>query len=67
MKYDLIVVGGGVLGTFHAYHALKKNLKVLLIERNSVPQGATVRNFGQVVPSGMDLKWQNFGRKFGNL
>lgn len=63
MKYDLIVVGGGVLGTFHAYHALKKNLKVLLIERNSVPQGATVRNFGQVVPSGMDLKWQNFGRE----
>jgi len=21
-KYDLIVVGGGILGTFHAYHAL---------------------------------------------
>jgi FAD dependent oxidoreductase TIGR03364 len=63
MKYDLIVVGGGILGTFHAYHALKKNLKVLLVERNSLPQGATVRNFGQVVPSGMDLKWQNFGRE----
>ena len=25
--------------------------------------GATVRNFGQVVPSGMNLKWQNFGRE----
>lgn len=62
-KFDLLVVGGGILGTFHAYHALKKNLKVALLERNSVPQGATVRNFGQVVPSGMDLKWQNFGRK----
>lgn len=62
-KFDLIVVGGGILGTFHAYHALKKNLKVALLERNSVPQGATVRNFGQVVPSGMDLKWQNFGRE----
>lgn len=62
-KYDLIVVGGGILGTFHAYHALKRGLKVALIEKNSVPQGATVRNFGQVVPSGMDLKWQNFGRE----
>lgn len=63
IQYDLIVVGGGILGTFHAYHALQKNLKVALIERNSVPQGATVRNFGQVVPSGMDIKWQNFGKK----
>ncbi|SDI69630.1 TIGR03364 family FAD-dependent oxidoreductase [Chryseobacterium jejuense] len=62
-KFDLLVVGGGILGTFHAYHALKKNLKVALLERNSIPQGATVRNFGQVVPSGMDLKWQNFGRE----
>ncbi|ASW75392.1 oxidase [Chryseobacterium piperi] len=62
-KFDLIIVGGGILGTFHAYHALKKNLKVALLEKNSFPQGATVRNFGQVVPSGMDLKWQNFGRE----
>ncbi|KXH83423.1 TIGR03364 family FAD-dependent oxidoreductase [Chryseobacterium kwangjuense] len=62
-KFDLIVVGGGILGTFHAYHALRKGLSVALLERNSVPQGATVRNFGQVVPSGMDLKWQNFGRE----
>ncbi|ASK31176.1 TIGR03364 family FAD-dependent oxidoreductase [Chryseobacterium sp. T16E-39] len=62
-KFDLIVVGGGILGTFHAYHALKRNLKVALVEKNSLPQGATVRNFGQVVPSGMDLKWQNFGRE----
>lgn len=62
-KFDLIVVGGGILGTFHAYHALKRGLKVALLERNSVPQGATVRNFGQVVPSGMDLTWQNYGRE----
>ena len=30
-KFDLIVVGGGILGTFHAYHALKKGLRVALI------------------------------------
>ncbi|WP_271406497.1 TIGR03364 family FAD-dependent oxidoreductase [Tenacibaculum soleae] len=62
-KYDLIVVGGGVLGTFHAFHAAKKGLSVAILERDSKPQGATVRNFGQVVPSGMNQKWQNFGRE----
>lgn len=62
-KYDLIVVGGGVLGTFHAYHAVKNGLKVALIEKDRTPQGATVRNFGQVVPSGMNTKWQAYGRE----
>lgn len=62
-QFDLIVIGGGILGTFHAFHALNKGLKVALIERNNRPQSATVLNFGQVVPSGMDLKWQTYGRK----
>lgn len=62
-KYDLIVVGGGVLGTFHAYHAVKKGLSVIILEKDAKPNGATVRNFGQVVPSGMNQKWQNFGRE----
>ncbi|MFH4965954.1 TIGR03364 family FAD-dependent oxidoreductase [Gaetbulibacter sp. M235] len=62
-KYDLIVVGGGVLGTFHAYHAKQKGLKVALLEKDQFPQGATERNFGQVVPSGMNTKWQAFGRE----
>jgi len=61
-KYDLLVVGGGVMGAFHAYHALQQGLKVALLEKNKVPQGASVRNFGQVVPSGMDAKWQQIGR-----
>ncbi|WP_289060474.1 TIGR03364 family FAD-dependent oxidoreductase [uncultured Zobellia sp.] len=66
-KYDLIVVGGGVLGTFHAYHAVNKGLKVALLEKDAKPQGATVRNFGQVVPSGMDSKWQLYGRESLNI
>lgn len=61
--YDLIVIGGGVLGTFHAYHALKKGLRVAVIEKDKMPIGATVQNFGQVVPSGMDSKWQAYGRE----
>lgn len=62
-KYDLIVVGGGVLGTFHAYHALQNGLRVALLEKNKRPQGATTQNFGQVVPSGMNTKWQSYGRE----
>ncbi len=61
-KYDLIVIGGGVLGTFHAYHGLKNGLKVALLEKDKMPQGATTQNFGQVVPSGMNSKWQAYGR-----
>lgn len=62
-QYDLIVVGGGVLGTFHAYHALKAGLKVAVIEKDKMPKSATIQNFGQVVPSGMDSKWQTYGRE----
>lgn len=62
-EYDLVVVGGGVLGTFHAYHALENGLKVALIEKDGKPQGATIQNFGQVVPSGMNAKWQAYGRE----
>nr|WP_288810880.1 TIGR03364 family FAD-dependent oxidoreductase [uncultured Sphingobacterium sp.] len=59
--YDLIIVGGGILGTFHAYHALKKGLTVLQLEKDNFPVGSTVRNFGQVVPSGMAGEWFDYG------
>lgn len=62
-SYDLIVVGSGVLGTFHAFHALKKGLRVAIVEKDKMPKGATIQNFGQVVPSGMDSKWQAYGRE----
>jgi FAD dependent oxidoreductase TIGR03364 len=59
--YDLIVVGSGVLGTFHAYHAASLGKKVLLTEKDHYPTQATVRNFGQVVTSGMGSEWFNYG------
>jgi len=61
--YDLIVIGGGVLGTFHAYHALQAGLRVALLEKDYQPNGATVRNFGQVVPSGLSSELQTYGRQ----
>ncbi|MEE1961833.1 TIGR03364 family FAD-dependent oxidoreductase [Allomuricauda taeanensis] len=62
-RYDVVIVGGGILGTFHAYHALEQGLKVCLLEKDAYPQGATTQNFGQVVPSGMNSKWQKLGRE----
>ncbi|RQO29935.1 TIGR03364 family FAD-dependent oxidoreductase [Taibaiella sp. KBW10] len=63
-QFDLIVVGAGALGVFHAYHALKAGKTVLLIEKDKRAQEATVRNFGQVVPSGLvpGSEWHQYGR-----
>lgn len=61
-KYDVIIIGAGILGTFHAYHALKANKSVLQLEKDNFPVGSTVRNFGQVVPSGMENEWFEYGR-----
>lgn len=52
-KYDVIVIGGGVLGAFHAYCSMQRGFKTLLIERNVYPQQASVRNFGLIIPSAM--------------
>ena len=61
--FDLIVVGAGVVGTFHAYHAAQLGKKVLLTEKDQYPVHATVRNFGQAVPSGMASDWFGFGTR----
>lgn len=61
--YDLIVVGAGVLGTFHAIHAARLGKTVLLTEKDQYPVNATVRNFGQAVPSGMSSDWLNYARR----
>ena len=63
IKYDLIVVGGGIMGSFHAYFALQAGMRVAILEKDREPTGATVRNFGQIVPSGMDRQWQRLGRR----
>lgn len=62
-KFDLIVVGGGIMGTFHAYHAALKNKSVLLLEKDNYPVSSTVQNFGQAVPSGMVGRWHEYGRR----
>ena len=46
---DVIVVGAGVLGTFHPYFAARKGFRTLLFERNAFPSDASTRNFGMIL------------------
>ena len=64
MHFDVICIGAGALGTFHAYFAAKKGKKVLLIERDFTPYEGAVRNFGQCVASGQEIPtWRERGLK----
>ena len=51
-QVKIIVIGGGVIGTTHAYAALKDGHQVLHLERDAVARSASVRNFGLVWVSG---------------
>lgn len=52
-SFDVVVIGAGILGAFHAYFACRRGLRTLLIERGDTPSEASVRNFGTIVPSAM--------------
>lgn len=51
-QYDVVVVGGGIVGLASAYAAVKKGLKVALVEREAQNKDASIRNFGFVTVSG---------------
>jgi len=65
MRYaDVIVVGAGVVGTFHAYFAARKGYKTLLVERNAFPNDASMRNFGIIAQSIVETggEWSGYAR-----
>ncbi|MFW0795746.1 TIGR03364 family FAD-dependent oxidoreductase [Gordonia sp. CPCC 205515] len=49
---QLIIIGGGILGTAHAWAAVERGHHVVHLERERQARGATVRNFGLVWVSG---------------
>lgn len=48
MAKNVLIIGGGVIGTMHAWRLIKHGFQVTQIERDSVPVSASVRNFGLV-------------------
>jgi FAD dependent oxidoreductase TIGR03364 len=52
MKFDLAVVGGGIVGIAHALAAVRSGRRVVMIERSERASGASVRNFGLIWPIG---------------
>lgn len=64
MTYDLAVVGSGILGSFHAYLAARAGWRVLLLEQTAHPSGASVQNFGMVIPSAFPAgPWRDRGAR----
>ena len=49
---QILIVGGGILGTTHADEAIRRGHDVIHLEREPEARGATVRNFGLVWVSG---------------
>lgn len=50
-SYDVLVVGGGVIGLFCAYYLLKAGRRVTIIEQNEVGTGASHGNCGIIATS----------------
>ncbi|WP_051946055.1 TIGR03364 family FAD-dependent oxidoreductase [Verrucomicrobium sp. BvORR106] len=49
----VVIIGGGIIGLAHALTAIEAGCKVTIVERNSRPLGASVRNFGTIWPIGL--------------
>lgn len=48
MTKQILIIGGGVIGTMHAWRLVKRGYRVVQIDRDPVVLQASVRNFGLV-------------------
>ena len=61
-RYDLAVVGAGIVGLAHALAASRRGLRVAVIDRDSRANGASIRNFGFITVTGQSA--QTWARAF---
>lgn len=63
-SYDLAIVGAGIVGLAHALAAVRRGKKVVVIDRDSRANGASIRNFGFVTVTGQQAGdcWQKASR-----
>ena len=53
-RFDLVVVGAGIVGLAHALAAARRGLRVAVLERDARASSASTRNFGFVTISGQE-------------
>jgi FAD dependent oxidoreductase TIGR03364 len=63
-RFDLAVVGAGILGLAAALAGVRRGLRVVVIDRDACANGASVRNFGFVTVTGQErgAMWQRARR-----
>jgi FAD dependent oxidoreductase TIGR03364 len=53
-RFDLAVIGAGIIGLAAALAAARRGLRVIVIDRDAQANGASVRNFGFVTVTGQE-------------
>lgn len=53
-RFDLAIVGAGIVGLAHALAAARLGLRVVVIDREAKAIGASIRNFGFITVTGQD-------------
>jgi FAD dependent oxidoreductase TIGR03364 len=63
-RYDLAVVGAGIAGLAHALAGARQGMRVVVFDRDTVSNGASIRNFGFITVTGQSrgLIWQRARR-----
>lgn len=51
-RFDVAIVGAGIAGLAHAHEAARHGMKVVVFERDAAATGASIRNFGMILPLG---------------
>ena len=51
-RYDLAIVGAGIVGLAHALAAVRLGKRVVVIDRDAQANGASIRNFGFITVTG---------------
>lgn len=65
-RYDVVVVGAGIVGLAHAYHWMRRGRSVAVVEHADGVSGASVQNFGHAcitAQSGDALRYARAGRE----
>jgi FAD dependent oxidoreductase TIGR03364 len=57
---DCIIVGAGIIGLSHALAALRRGLRVVVVDRDARAVGASIRNFGFITVTGQQqgITWR---------